>query len=168
MKKPSLKPCKEYERRWRDFCVDKNLEDDWLERLNKLKAFILVGICEGHSNNPFGSSGRYPHLNFSLRKSLLEGIAEDWEYLRTAMLNETGKLFRSDNTNIRLELSFRLRAGQGKFVYHEDMKMKVMSYQARDTEEMGEETRGWFVALIDQIEEIDRVVYDWHKQRQGS
>ncbi len=166
--KASQKICREYERRWRDFCVDKNLEDDWLERLNKLKAFILVGICEGHSENRPQSAGRYPHINFRLRKSLLRGIAGDWEHLRIAMLEETGRLFHSDNTSIRLELSFRLRAGQGKFVYHEDLKMKVMSFQERTTEEMGEETRDWFDSLIDQIEEIDRVVYGWHTQRQES
>jgi len=167
-KKSSQKICKDYERRWRDFCVDKNLEDDWLERLNKLKAFILVGICEGHSNNRPQSARKYPHINFRLRKSLLKGIAGDWEFLRVAMLQETGKLFHSDNSSIRLELSFRLRAGQGKFVYHEDLKMKVMRFHERSTEEMGAETRGWFEGLIDQIEEIDRVVYGWHTQRQDS
>ena len=164
-KKPAQKICKEYERRWRDFCVDKNLEDDWLERLNDLRAFILVGICEGHSDNESLSSKRYPQINFRLRKSLLKGIAADWDHLRIEMLQETGKLLHSDNTNMRLELSFRLRAGQGRLVYHEDLKMNVMCFQERRTEGLEEETRAWFEGLIDQIEEIDRVVYGWHMQR---
>ena len=48
--------CRDHEKRWRDFCVDKNLEEDWLERLNSLKAFTLIGICEGHHNQRAGSA----------------------------------------------------------------------------------------------------------------
>ncbi|HNS56795.1 MAG TPA: hypothetical protein PKO34_07060 [Smithellaceae bacterium] len=40
--------CKSHERPWRDWAVDRNLDNQWLERLNKLETLNLVSICEGH------------------------------------------------------------------------------------------------------------------------
>jgi hypothetical protein len=168
MRRVSRKECREHERRWKDMCVDKNLEDEWLERLNGLKAFGLVGICEGHSEQRPGASGRYPHINLRLKESLLPGIAENWEELRIAILNEVGKLFGSGDTDVRLELKFRLRAGRGKLVYQEEMTMRARSYRARVAEGMDKETRRWFEESIERIEEIDQVVSRWHRERLGA
>ena len=119
--------CRDYERRWRDTCVDKNLEDEWLERLNDLETLALVGICEGHPDRRAGSSGRYPHIALRLKESLLPGIAGRWGELRVALLNEIGRLFESGDTDARLELKFRLRAGRGKLGYQEDLTLRLRS-----------------------------------------
>jgi hypothetical protein len=37
-----------YQRQWKDYQVDKNLSDEWLESLNRLKCFDLISVCEGH------------------------------------------------------------------------------------------------------------------------
>ena len=168
MRRISRRECREHERRWGDKCVDRNLADEWLERLNALEAFNLVGICEGHSEQRPGSSGRYPHIVLRLRESLLPGIAGHWEDLRIVILNEVGKLFGSGDTDARLELKFRLRAGRGRLVYQEDLTMRMRSYQARTTEEMGEEIRSWFEESLQRIEDIDRVVYVWHRENLGT
>jgi hypothetical protein len=153
--------CREYERRWRDTCVDRNLEDEWLERLNDLGALALVGICEGHPDRRAGSSGRYPHITLRLKESLLPGIAGRWGELRVAMLNEIGRLFESGDTDARLELKFRLRAGRGKLVYQEDLTIRLRSVQTRDAGEMDGEAYRWFERSVERVEEIDRVVLAW-------
>ena len=157
--------CRDYERRWRDTCVDKNLEDEWLERLNDLETLALVGICEGHPDRRAGSSGRYPHIALRLKESLLPGIAGRWGELRVAMLNEIGRLFESGDTDARLELKFRLRAGRGKLVYQEDLTLRLRSLQTRDAEEMDGEAYGWFERSVERVEEIDGVVLAWHGGR---
>ena len=160
--------CRDYERRWRDTCVDRNLEDEWLERLNDLETLALVGICEGHPDRRAGSSGRYPHIALRLKESLLPGIAGRWGELRVAMLNEIGRLFESGDTDARLELKFRLRAGRGKLVYQEDLTLRLRSLQTRDAEEMDGEAYGWFERSVERVEEIDRVVLAWHGGRRPS
>jgi hypothetical protein len=156
--------CKDYERVWRDFCIDKNLQDGWLEHLNSLKTLNLVGICEGHPDRAPGAPGRFPQINLRLKELLLPGIAGHWDDLRSAMLNETAKLFQSGDADVRIELKFWLRAGRGKLIYQEDLTVRVRSYRTRDTAEMDAETCGWFERAVDRIDKIDRAVLAWHGQ----
>ena len=164
MRKTPIKQCKEHERRWRDLCVDKNLDDEWLERLNKLKAFRLVGICEGHSNRHSNTVGAYPNIHLKLRATILEGVAGKWPSLKAALLKDPAKIFIHDDTKTRFELNFRLRSGKGKLVYQEEMKVRVIGIKKRKSDEMGDEVRIWFEDCIDRIEEMDQAVYTWHKE----
>ena len=168
MERPLSKPCKEYERPWRDFCVDKNLQDDWLERLNSLTTLNLVGICEGHPDRAPGSSGRLPHIHLRLKESVLPGLADHWRDLRSAMLNEASRLFLLGDTDVRIELKFWLRAGRGKLIYQEDLTMRLRPYQPRNSVEMDVETHGWFERAIDRIAQIDQTVLAWHDQGPAS
>ena len=164
MKRVPSKKCRDYERVWRDLCVDRGLQDDWLERLNGLKTLNLVGICEGHPDRSPGAAGRFPHIHLRLKESLLPGIAGHWEDLRAAMLNEVSRLFQLGDTDVRVELKFWLRAGRGKLIYREDLIVHVRSYQLRESATMEGETRAWFERAVDRIAEIDRAVYTWHGQ----
>ena len=146
---------------WRDFCVDRNLEDEWLEQLNSLKTLNLVGICEGHPRPP-GTPGRFSQINLRLRESFLPGIAAHWEDLRSAMLNEASKLFQLGDTDVRIELKFWLRAGRGKLIYQEDLTVRVRSYRTRDAVEMDAETCAWFERAVERIYKIDQAVLTWH------
>lgn len=156
--------CKDYERVWRDLCVDKNLQDGWLERLNSLQTLNLAGICEGHPDRSPGAPGRFPQINLRLKEAFLPGIAGHWEDLRSAMLNEASKLFQLGDTDVRIELKFWLRAGRGKLIYQEDLMVRVRSYQTRDAAEMDIETSGWFERAVERIHEIDMAVLTWHGQ----
>ena len=164
MKRITGRTCKDYERVWHDFCVDKNLQDEWLEHLNRLKTLNLVGICEGHPDRAPGAPGRFPQINLRLKEALLPGIAGHWEDLRSAMLNVTSKLFQSGETDVRIELKFWLRAGRGKLIYQEDLTVRVRSYRTRDTAEMDTGTCGWFERAVGRIDEIDRAILTWHGQ----
>ena len=163
-RRTARRTCREHEKQWREFCVDKNLEDDWLERLNNLKAFALIGICEGHSDRRSGSSGRYPYISLRLKEPLLPGIAKHWEELRMAMLSEVSRLFEAADTDINLELKFRLRAGRGKLIYREDLTFRMRSYEVRASGELDVQARNWFERSVERIERLDGVVVQWHER----
>jgi hypothetical protein len=161
MKRTVSGTCKDYERVWRGLCVDKNLQDDWLDHLNNLKTLNLVGICEGHPRPP-GAPGRFPQINLRLKEPFLPGIAAHWEDLRSAMLNEASKLIQLGDTDVRIELKFWFRAGRGRLIYQEDLTVRVRSYRPRDTVEMDAETHGWFERAVDRTEKMDQTVLTWH------
>jgi hypothetical protein len=68
-KRPNRK-CRPHERLWRDYCVDKHLEDEWLESLNALKSFNLISICEGHLHQNL-TNRAYPNINLRIKDEYL-------------------------------------------------------------------------------------------------
>ena len=159
--------CEAHQRRWGDFCVDSNLEDSWLVRLNALECFSLMGICEGHADRSRGGPGRYPHVNLRLKERMLPGIAKNWEALRIAVLDEVNKLFGAGDTYISLELRFKLRAGMAKLVYQEELTVRMRGSRPRAALEMDEATRGWFEDSIERIAKLDGVVGRWYRENQA-
>ncbi len=153
--------CQEHERLWRDYCVDKNLDNVWLERLNSLKSFNLVSICEGHYKQYKNPSGKYPHINLRLKEQYLPGFAKEWEDLRPAVLNEVHKLFQKGDTYFNLELKHKLRAGIGRLVYQEELTMKMRCYHARVSEDLDLESSVWFENSVERIECLDEIVFNW-------
>ncbi len=158
------KKCKDYERLWRDRCVDRNLEDDWLERLNNLNALKLIGICEGHHRQRLSSAGRYPHINLRLNEHLLPDVARNWDHLRADILNEVHNLFQAGDTLFNLELKYKLRSGRGRLTYHEDLTLRIRCDQVRGSAEMDPETYDWFGRSVERIEILDRIVAAWHDE----
>jgi len=159
------KVCQDHERRWRDLCVDKNLKDVWLERLNHLKGFNLVSICEGHHRLYKNPLSKYPHLNLKLKEQYLPGFAKEWANLRPAILNEVHNLFQIGDTYFNLELKHKLRAGIGRLVYQEELTIKMRRYQARIAKEMDPETVTWFDQCVDRIERLDKIVSAWFENK---
>lgn len=70
--------CRPFERRWRNYCVDRNLKDDWLERLNGLKIFDLISICEGHEDEADIVARRLPHFNLRVRENMIGMLDRRW------------------------------------------------------------------------------------------
>jgi hypothetical protein len=147
--------CKDYEREWNGFCVDRNLEDDWLERLNGLGAFSLISICEGHCDRQMEPSRAPPHVKLRLRESLLPSIASRWDEHKMAIVSEVNRLFQTGDTYVNLELKFKLRSGTGRLNYQEDLIVRVHSRQARISEEIDAGTHAWFQRSVSRIEELD-------------
>jgi hypothetical protein len=160
--------CRDHEKRWRDFCVDKNLEEDWLERLNRLKSLNLVGVCEGHFDQRPSSASRFPYIGLRLKERLLPGIARDWEELRLSILNEVNKLFPAGDTNFDLELRFKLRAGRGRLIYQESLAVRMRSVQAAGSESMDTRTREWFEQSVKRIEALDAIIWAWYRGNLGA
>jgi len=163
----TTKKCRDYERLWQDRCVDKNLEDAWLERLNVLTAFKLIGICEGHYRRRLSSAGRYPHINLRLNERLLPNVARNWDALRAEILNEVHKLFQAGDTLFNLELKYKIRSGRGRLTYQEDLTLRIRCDQVRGSAEMDSGTRNWFDRSVSRIEVLDEVISTWHRAQNG-
>jgi hypothetical protein len=149
--------------------VDKNLEDDWLVRLNGLDSLKLISICEGHCRRQTEPLRTPPHIKLRLKESFLPGIACRWDEHKMAVLNEINKLFQAGNTYVNLELKFKLRQSLGRLTYQEDLTLRIHSRQARTSEEMDAETSDWFRQSVSRVEELDRfVVYLWGLTEEGA
>ena len=154
-RKTPRRKCRDYEREWNGFCVDRNLEDDWLERLNDLEVFSLISICEGHCDRQTEPSRTPPHVKLRLRENLLPNIASRWDEHKMAIVSEVNRLFQTGDTYVNLELKFKLRSGTGRLNYQEDLIVRVHSRQARISEEIEADTHDWFQRSVSRIEELD-------------
>ncbi len=157
-RKTSRRTCKEHEREWQGFCVDRNLEDTWLTRLNDLGAFGLISICEGHCGRRAGSSGSPPHIKLRLKETLLPGVAQRWDASKMAIVSEVNRLFQTGDTYVNLELKFKLRSGTSRLVYREELVVRIHRRHARMSEEMDPETWDWFQRSVDRVEEFDGLI----------
>jgi hypothetical protein len=157
-RKTSRRQCREYEREWNGYCVDKNLEDDWLIRLNDLAAFGLISICEGHSGRQTEPAKTAPHIKLRLKEHLLPGIARRWDEHKMSIVSEVNGLFQGSDTYVGLELKFKLRSRTGRLNYEESLMVGIHGRQGRTLEEMDTETRDWFQQSIGRVEALDRLV----------
>jgi hypothetical protein len=156
------KECQAHEKRWRDFCVDKNLQETWLEELNNLKTLNLISICEGHYAHKPHSSSKFPHINLKLKEELLSGFLKDWETLRPGIINEVHNLFQKGDTYFNFELRFKIRTGRGRLVYQEEFVLKMRRFQARATDEMDSDCYRWFEQSVESIQALDDIILEWH------
>lgn len=157
-----IRDCRPHEKRWRDFCVDKNLQEGWLEDLNELKALNLISICEGHYAQKTHPSSKFPHINLKLKEELLPGFLKDWETLRPGVLNEVHNLFQKGDTYFNFELRFKIRTGRGRLVYQEELVVKMRRFQPRESEEIDPECARWFEQSIESIQVLDDIIFKWH------
>jgi len=157
------KECQAHEKRWRDFCVDKNLAEIWLEELNNLKTLNLISICEGHYDQKSHTSSKFTHINLKLKEVLLPGFLKDWETLRPGVLNEVHNLFQKGDTYFNFELRFKIRTGRGRLVYQEELVIKMRRYQPRISKEMDVECHQWFDQSVASIKALDDIILEWHQ-----
>lgn len=159
-RKTARRKCRDHEREWRGFCVDRNLEDGWLQRLNDLDTFDLISICEGHCGRQAEPSRTPPHIKLRLKEQFLPEVASRWDEHKMAILGEVNKLFQVGDTYVNLELKFKLRSGTGRLSYQEEMIVRVHGRQARLSEEIDAATCAWFEQSVEQIEALDHFVTD--------
>lgn len=166
-RKTARRKCRGYEREWRGLCVDRNLEDDWLARLNGLGAFDLISICEGHCDREADPPRTPPHIKLRLKEDLLPGIASRWDEHKMAVLSAVSRLFETGETYVNLELKFKLRSATGRLNYQEDLTVRIHSRQVRTSGEMDAKTRAWFQQSVNRIEGLDDLVAClWHDANQ--
>lgn len=168
-KRTSRRKCRDHEREWRGFCVDKNLQDDWLERLNDLQAFSLISICEGHYNRQAEPSRTPPHVKLRLKERLLPDVASYWDEHKMEVLSKVNELFQTGDTYVNLELKFKLRLGTGRLDYQENLIVRIHGRQARASGEIDTDTNGWFEQTVDRIQDLDHhVAHLWQDTNSGT
>jgi hypothetical protein len=139
-------------------CVDKNLKDDWLVRLNSLKCLQLISMCEGHSDQKTGSTKTFPHIKLRLQEQFLSSIASHWDQLRPVLSHELHRLFHPTDEYLELELKFRFRWGRARFPYRENLTVRIHNRQSRTSEEMDARAYEWFEQTVNRIEKLDSVI----------
>ena len=149
--------CRDSEREWNGFCVDKNLRDEWLVPLNGLNAFNLISICEGHCHRRSEPRMRPPHIKLRLKERLLHGVTGRWDEHKTAVLGEVNRLSQVGDTYVNLELRCKLRSGAARLSYQEDLIVRIHGREARVSEEMDPETHAWFQRTVELVPELDGV-----------
>lgn len=157
-RKKSRRACRDYEREWNGLCVDKNLENDWLVRLNNLQCFRPISICEGHAWRKVGSTRTYPHVKLRLQEQFLSGIAGQWDRLKPVISDELPRLFQPADTYVEVDLRFRLRWGGSRFPYREHLSVRIHGRQAKASKKMDATTYAWFEQTVRRIEKLDSTV----------
>jgi hypothetical protein len=157
-RKTSRRKCRDHEKEWNGFCVDKNLDDDWLARLNNLAAFNLISICEGHCGRPTEPSKARPHVKLKLKERLLPGVAAHWSEHKVALVHKVNELFQAGDTYVNLELKFKLRTATSRLNYEESLVVRIHSREVRTFEEMDARIVDWFQRGVSRVEALDDFV----------
>lgn len=155
----SIKECEPHQRRWiwkeNNYNVDKNLEDIWLEKLNSLKLFNLINICEGHLEKRSGS-----RIYLRIKEESFANISDSWNQLRPCLEKIITHIFSSNHIIIDAELKKIIRCNiRGEPNYREDFTIHIDSFSKRQTEQMDNETIKWFEDTIIKIQNMDESVY---------
>lgn len=92
------------QRPWRTFSVDEKIEDAWLERLNALKYFDLISICQGHADAPEDQPRRRPHFNLRLKDEFAEALINDQAQLKDRIADILDRAFDTAHTAAHFEI----------------------------------------------------------------
>jgi hypothetical protein len=136
-------------------CVDRNLEDAWLERLNDLRCLRLINICEGHLDRRSEHGRRSPHIIVRLREEWLPGLGRRWDKDKMVILERVNDLFRLGDTEGNLEAKFQVRWGRGRLTYLEELTFRVRGRKRRTADEMDAATRQWFEDNVGRLVALD-------------
>lgn len=152
---PSVE-CKPYERTWRNWAVDQNLDDHWLERLNNLETFSLVGICEGHTDAKPASLRRCPRIALMLRKAYMRPLTEQWYDLKETLTTAIERTWPDKETIIEFSIQHRLAKNDDLVEEIEAIIIRIISERKRDTMLLPKWTNHWFRHALLRIEAFDQ------------
>ncbi len=142
-----VRPCRDHERRWRDHCVDINLEDAWLERLNQLRCFHLISICEGHPGRS------RPHVNLKLKQEHHPLIANVFDETRTAV----GSIIEADSEHyamsVEIDRRWRVRTPLRRTPPRDDLVLRAS--RCSQPAAWNEATQSWFDRCVQGVEFVD-------------
>ena len=147
--------CKSYERPWLDWAVDRNLDDQWLERLNNLETLNLVSICEGHIDARPTSARRSPRIALMLKKAYMRPLTEQWYDLKEDLATSIENIWPDEETIIEFEIQHRL-VKNDPMEEIESIIIRIISERKRDTMLLPEWTNHWFRQALLRIEIFDQ------------
>jgi len=158
--------CKSYERPWRDWAVDRNLDDQWLERLNNLETLNLVSICEGHIDARPTSARRSPRIALMLKKAHMRPLTEQWYELKESLAREIERVWSNKETIIEFEIQHRLVKDEEALADIEGIIMRIASVRKRDMMIISVWIQKWFRKNISKIETFDQFMKILMTQRE--
>ena len=159
--------CKSHERPWRDWAVDRNLDNQWLERLNKLETLNLVSICEGHIDVKLTSVKRRPVIIVRPKEAYMRPLTVLWYDLKEALADAIENIWPSEETIIEFEIQHRIMKDGGCKEDREDIILRISSRQKRETAFFPNWVEKWFSGTVSKIEEFDRFFENLMADREG-
>jgi len=148
--------CEMHERPWRDWAVDRYLDDRWLERLNNLESFSLVSICEGHLYVDPKSVKRRPCIILRPKEAYMMPLTVRWYELKEAIAVEIERIWPDKETIIEFEIQHRLVKSGDPLEDIEDIIIRITSDRKRDVVILPEWIDHWFRQALSRIETFDR------------
>ena len=148
--------CRPHERRWRNYCVDKSLKDEWLERLNDLEAFDLISICEGHGSNAETEHARLPHFNLRLKSPIAERLDDIWSNVRKDVGSAIDRCFNNRFTAANFEFRSGFVKEPGEIHPQDIALLKLTSYVHILDFDASYYNAAWFEDNVAAAEEFDR------------
>jgi hypothetical protein len=150
--------CKPRERPWRDWAVDRNLDDQWLESLNNLELLDLVSVCEGHLDVKPTSVKRRPCIILRPKEAYIRPLTIHWYGLKEALGIEIERIWPDAETIVEFEIQHRLVKNGDPLVDIEDIIIRVTSKRKRDMVTLPAWTDAWFRQTLARIEAFDQFI----------
>ncbi len=147
--------CEMHERPWRDWAVDRNLDDRWLERLNNLESFSLVSICEGHLDVEPKCVKRRPCIILRPKEAYMMPLTVRWYELKEAIAMEIERIWPDKETIVEFEIQHRLVKNGDPLEDIEDIIIRITSDRKRDVVILPEWIDHWFRQALSRIETFD-------------
>ncbi|NOX20109.1 MAG: hypothetical protein GXO99_02440 [Nitrospirae bacterium] len=147
-----------YERLWKNLYVDKNLEDEWLERLNDLKVFNLISICEGHPGNGRFSKGSSPHIYLRMKDKFVAPFSQRFGLISDGLYKKLIELFKDRNTITDIEYRIKFNTTNCKDCPKREVVIHIRARKKRASHNMDNSTRKWFIKKIIAVEKFDSFV----------
>ncbi|MDP1621314.1 MAG: hypothetical protein Q8M08_03150 [Bacteroidales bacterium] len=138
---------------WNGHTVDQNLNEDWLNALNRLSIFNLISICEGHqrSRDPYG---KLPHINLRIKPFLLTTVNQIFNNnLKGQLSGILGNLF--DHSSYATEIHCKKKSRS----LIDDLTVGIRCRKMKITDHL-ELLNVWFPETIMKIEEFDKTTND--------
>ncbi len=149
----------DYQRKWKDFLVDMNIEDHWLEKLNALNTLKLISICEGHADAGNRQLMRTrPHINLRLKPAYLPLLPNEFDAISHDLQERMIQLFGSHGTAATCEYSISLNSSPARQEIRRDFVVRIVAPIRRTSDEMDMETIGWFEKVIPAIQQLDNFI----------
>lgn len=152
-RRTTRRPCRDHERLWGERYVDKDLKDDWLERLNRLNNFDLISICQGHNGST--RSRQLPGLNVRVKQEQRRQFGPE---VCLRAFEQVLDQLPADDTRATCERKIK-KSNQGRS--HDDLVLMV-DYLQTGRGGISEKIReDWFERTIQAIENADASFADF-------
>lgn len=148
--------CKPHERPWRNWAVDRNLDDRWLERLNDLETFSLTSICEGHIDDNSSAVRRHPRIILRPKETYMKALTDHWYDQKDALTGAIQQIWPENNTIIECEIQHCIVQEGDKLTDAQDTFFRITSAHKRYTIEFSECVYRWFRRTIPRIRTFDQ------------
>jgi hypothetical protein len=148
--------CRDHQRMWRTHCVDRNLEDAWLEAMNALEVFDLVSICEGQVSQRPSSRRSMPHVNLRLKPGLVPVAIIAWDSLSADLSSSFAAVFDVVDSSVTIELTQQVLLRRARPTAEQKLTVRIEARRSRNSPNIDPETSDWFCRTVSSTRELDR------------